>query len=350
MEKVEFNNGRGFATTAKGGVLTFEVLGLSEREEWRNKDFRSIYARYVAENMTMRVGNFRVPLWGEGHNLYPQEVFSVTSENKLLPEIAKKQVKFLFGKGPRLYQEKIDGKDEHLKRYRIPVEIPEIDDWLNSWESNGYDSAWTYLKNRAVDFYYVNTCCSKWHFNRSRRLDTTVAGAPRVRALSYVGADEARLATTIDDERKRIKNSDCRHVIIGDWLNPNKFDYEVFHRLDLSDPFRYPVAITFDGDKTFTKWTYAYNDWFKGLLEWIRASNFTPKYLNSYLKNALNAHVHVSIPYEWYKHQQTILQNICTDNLTNATPIQTEYHGVKLVDVNNKPIPFYLFRIFYYSG
>ena len=47
--------------------------------------------------MTMKVGNYT--LWGEDNNLYPQEVFSVTSENKLLPEIIKKQVKFLFGKG-----------------------------------------------------------------------------------------------------------------------------------------------------------------------------------------------------------------------------------------------------------
>ena len=294
---IEIENGRGFASLKKGGVLTFEVLGLSEREEWRNKSFQSLYSRYTADNMTMRVGNFRVPLWGDGHNLYPQEVFSVTSESKLLPEIIKKQVKFLFGKGPRLYQEKNEGEGIHLKRYRIPVDIPEIDDWLNAWESNGYDSAWVYLKNRAVDFYYVNTCCSKWHFNQSRRMTSNIPGSWKVRALSYVGADEARLATTIDDETRRLKSSDCKHVIIGDWQNPNKFGYEVFHRFDTGEPFKHPVAVSFEVDKTFSRWIYAYNDWFKGLFEWIKASNFTPKYLNSYLKNALNAHVHVSIPF-----------------------------------------------------
>jgi len=248
-QTIEFKNGRGIVTTPKGGVLTFEVLGLSEREELKAKEFQSLYARYIAENMTMRVGYFRVPLWGDAHNLYPQEVFSVTSENKLLPEIIKKQVKFLFGKGPRLYQELTNGEGMHKRRFRIPVEIPEIENWLNSWEENGFDSVWVYLKNRAVDFYYVNTCCSKWHFNRSRRLETNTIGAPRVRALSYVGADEARLATTIDDETKRIKNSDCKHVILGDWLYPNKYEYEVFHRFDLADPFKYPVAVSFIGLK-----------------------------------------------------------------------------------------------------
>lgn len=338
---IDMKNGRGFAAAGKGGVLTFEVLGLSEREELKAKEFQSLYARYLNENATMRLGNYRVPLWGDSHNLYPQEVFSVTAESKLLPEIIRKQVKFLFGKGPRLYQEQSESEDKNKKRVRIPVEMPEVDAWLNSWEENGYESVWVYLKNRAVDFYYVNTCCSKWHFNRSRRLDVPPSGIPRVRALSYVGADEARLATTIDDVTKRIKSTDCKHVIIGDWLNPNKYEYEVFHRLDLTDPFKYPVAVSFDTDKTFTKWIYAFNDWYKGLLEWIKASNFTPRYLNSYLKNALNAHVHVSIPFAWYQHQQTLLQNICTENMTGQAPIQSEYHGVKLVDASNKPIPFY---------
>jgi hypothetical protein len=342
MEKqtIEIRNGRGFAPVPNGGVVTFEVLGYSEREEMRNREFQTLYSRYITDNMTMRAGNYTVPLWGEGHNLYPQEVHSIISENKLLPEIIEKQVKFLFGKGPRLYQEKTEGEGIHLKRYRIPVEIPEIEDWLDSWEDNGYDPSWIYLKNRAVDFYNVNTCCSKWHFNNSRRAPK-MTGAPKIRALSYVGADEARLATTIDSLTKRIKNSDCKHIILGDWLNPNKYEYEVFHRFNPADPFRYPTAVSFDIDKTFTKWVYTFNNWFKGLLEWIKASNFNPKYLNSYLKNALNAHVHAIIPGSWYNQQRELLQNICNDNLTGSAPVQVEYRGVKLIDEQNRPVPFY---------
>ena len=341
MEKqtIEVKSGRGFATIPKGGILTFEVQGFSERDDIRSREFQSLYSRYVTDTMTMRLGNFTVPLWGEGHNLYPQEVFSVTSENKLLPEIIKKQVKFLFGKGPRLYREVIEGEGINKKRYRVPVENPEIEDWLNSWEAQGCESAWVYLKNRAVDFYYVNTCCSKWHFNKSVR--STAPGVPKVRALSYVGADEARLATSKDGLTHRIKNTDCKHVIVGDWLNPNKYEYEVFHRFNPADPFRFPAAVSFEADKTFSKWIYAFNDWFRGLFEWIKASNLTPKYLNSYLKNALNAHVHVIIPGSWYEQQRTKLQNICLENLTGEAPVQAEYKGVKLVDEKGDVIPFY---------
>lgn len=341
QQKIEIKNGRGYAVIPKSGVLTFEVQGISERDDIRQKEYQNLYSRYISDNMTMNVGDFTVPLWGEGHNLYPQEVFSVTSDNKLLPEVIKKQVKFLFGKGPRLYQEVIQGEGEKKRRVRVPVDIPEIEDWLDNWEETGYDSVWDYLKNRIVDFYYVNTVCSKWHYNTSRRSDRAIKDTQKIRALTYVGADEARLATSEKNLTKRIKNSDCKYVIIADWMNPNKYDYEVYHRFDPANPFKYPTAVSFECDKTFTKWIYAFNDWFKGLLEWIKASNLSPKYLNSYLKNALNAHIHAIIPGSWYNAQKEIIQNICSENLTGETPVQPEYRGVKLTDDTGNAIPFY---------
>jgi hypothetical protein len=173
-----------------------------------------------------------------------------------------------------------------------------------------------------------------------------VKGAKKILALSYVGADETRLATRVETQgiastTKRIKNKDCRHVIIGDWLNPNLYDYEIYDRFNPADPFKFPVSIAFNADKTFTRWIYAYNNWFKGLFEWIKASNLSPRYLNSYLKNALNAHVHVIIPGSWYNQQKQILQNICSQNLTGDVPVQAEYKGVKLLNDKGAPIAFY---------
>jgi hypothetical protein len=139
MNDFEIKEGRGFAAIPTGGVLTFEIQGVSEREEIREKEFQNLYSKYLIDRMTMRLDDFTVPLWGEGHNLYPQQIFSTTSENKLLPEVIQKQVKFLFGKGPRLFQEIIQGEGEKQRRVRIPVEVPEIQDWLESWEENGYN-------------------------------------------------------------------------------------------------------------------------------------------------------------------------------------------------------------------
>jgi hypothetical protein len=343
MTEFEIKDGRGWASAPTGGVLTFEIQGISEREEIREKEFRTLYSKYITEQATMKLEGFTIPLWGEGHNLYPQQVYSTTSENKLLPEVIQKQVKFLFGKGPRLYQEVIRGEGEKQRRVRIPIERPDIHDWLESWEETGAEPYWDYLKNLITDYYYVNTCVTRYNFSKARRLATQApAGKTRpILSLSYIGSDEARLATKTDATTKRIANKDCRHVILGDWMNPNRFDFEVYNRFLPSDPFRYPTAIAFNCDKTFTKSIYALNNWFKGLYEWIKASNLSPKYLNSYLKNALNAHVHVIIPGTWYNKQRDILQQICQENQIGDAPVQQEYKDIKLINDKGQPIAFY---------
>ncbi|MDR0681758.1 MAG: hypothetical protein LBG15_07925 [Dysgonamonadaceae bacterium] len=343
MTEFEIKDGRGFAATSAGGVLTFEIQGISERDEIREKEYRNIYSRYAMDNMNMKLGDYTVPFWGEGHNLYPQHVFSTTSENKLLPEVIHKQVKFLFGKGPRLFREVIQGEGEKQRRVRMPVESPEIQDWLESWEENGYNHYWGYLKNLITDYYYVNTCVSRYHFAKSRRLVGQSKGkmAHPIIALSYIGSDEARLATQMNSLTKRIANSDCQWVILGDWMQPDRYDYEIYNRFNPSDPFRYPTAVAFHSDKTFTKSVYALNEWFKGLFEWIKASNLSPKYLNSYLKNALNAHIHVIIPGSWYNKQKEIFETICRENLTGEAPVQSEYKGIKLLNEKGVPIQFY---------
>jgi len=343
MNEFEIKEGRGYAS-GSSSLITFEILGISERDEIREKEFRSLYSGYVTEQATMRLGDFTIPLWGEGHNLYPQEVFSTTYENKLLPELIQKQVKFLFGKGPRLYQEVIQGENEKQRRVRIPVEAPDIQQWLDAWEDNGFDHYWVYLKNLITDYYYVNTCISRYNYAKARRFDNPVAkpaNAPPILALSYTGAEEARLATKADPKTKRITNRDCNYVILADWMQPDRYGYEVYNRFDPASPFRHATAIAFNAEKTFTKAIYAINNWYKGLFEWIKASNLSPKYLNSYLKNALNAHIHVIIPGSWYNKQKEILQTICLENLTGDATVQTEYKGIRLVDEKGKVIQFY---------
>lgn len=340
--KVEiFNGNRGYAVKADLGVMTFEIQGVSDREEIRFAESKNMYSKYMSDRMTLKLEEYTVPLWGEGHNLYPQEVYAGISENKLLPTVIGKLVKFIFGKGPRLYKEVVTGEGENLKRVRVPIEDPEIQDWLDSWEDLGYAPVWEYLKNIINDFYHVKTCVTKYHFRRSRR----TGGLLPVEALTYVGSDEARLAATQVKLNQRIKNEDCKYVIVGDWLNISGTLYDVFHRLSTREPFKYETAIAFNTDKTFTKWTYAVNDWFAGLKEYLKACKLSPMYRNSYLKNALNNHVHAVIPHAWYEHQESVLRGICANNLQNDPeeniPIQTEYRGVKLVDDRGNPIPFY---------
>lgn len=337
--KVEiFKGSRGYAAKKDVGVVTFEVQGLADREDILFSESRTVYSKYISSRATLNLSGYTVPLWGEGHNLYPQEVYATVSENKLLPEVIRKQVKFLFGKGPRLYREQIMGEGENQKRIRVPVEDTQIQDWLDSWEESGVEHYWEYLKNIITDFYYVDTCVSKYNFYRTRRIN----GSLPIASLSYVGSDEARLAVKGTVVNKTIKDSDCKYVITGDWFNISGSDYQVYNRLDPAAPLKYPVAVAFNYDKTFTKWVYAFNNWFKGLKEYLKASELSPKYLNSYLKNALNAHIHAKIPLAWYEHHKSILDQICMKNISGeyATPL-AEYRGVELIDKSGVPYAFY---------
>lgn len=138
MEKFEIQGGNGYYS-CDSGVVTFDIQGAAMRESIAEKEFRNLYARYLNENMTMQLQGFQVPVGGEGHNLYPQEVYNALSDNKLLPEILQKQVEFLFGKGPCLYQNIIDGEGKNTRQIRVPVVAPEIEAWLESWESAGHE-------------------------------------------------------------------------------------------------------------------------------------------------------------------------------------------------------------------
>ena len=331
-ETVFIGDGLGYTRSKKGDVAMFTIDGLSDDEQERLDGYRRLYRPYTGENVCVSIEGYHVPIWGELHNLYPQEVDALIRENKLLPGILRKQEDFLYGHGPYLYREDIvDGK-----KVRVPIEDDKIQEWLDSWEKYGVDSYEDYLRQLIMDYYRVRTCITQYRFSKGRRIAGMQRGS--ILALAYVGADEARLATEENVINKRIKQQDCPFVAIGDWmLRCTGSNFDIYHRLNPADPFKYPNAIAFNSCKSFGKWVYAYNDWFGGLREWVKASNLTPKYLNSYLKNALNAHVHVKIPQAWVKAHEDILKNLCAQNAAAGDSQWTyEYRGVKLVDPEKK--------------
>ena len=326
--------GIGYQQHKRGGVATFMIEGLDDSDTLRTDAYRKTYERLITENTTMQLQGYTVPLWGDRHNLYPQEVESLIRENKLLPSILRKQEDFLYGKGPMLYRDEV--QDD--KTVRVPVIDSEITQWLESWEENGYRDYRDYLRALIQDYYRVHTCCSRFHFSRARRIPEMQTGS--IRALSYVGADTARLATDKQLQTapgQTLTNRECRFVAVGNWLTPTEQDIRIYHRFRPDNPFLFSTAVTFNAEQTFARQIYAYNQWFEGLRDWIKASNLTPRYLNSYLKNALNAHVHVRIPLAWVNAQQQNLQELCRQNLNcEAADRVPQYRGVQLIDPKSK--------------
>lgn len=338
MEKIEINGNTGYYSYSSG-VITFDVQGVSMRKSIAEKEYRNLYARYLNENRTMQLQGYQIPVWGEGHNLYPQEVYNSVSDNKLLPEILQKQVEFLFGKGPCLYQTIVDGIGKNARQIRVPVMVPEIEAWLNSWEMAGSEPFWDYLINLIEDFYHTNSCVTRYNFTRARRIPGM--GLP-VQTLSYVGTDTARFATDIRlQPGQMLTDRDCRYIAVGNWLMPGS-QFNIYNRFNPANPLAFPTAISWIKDRTYSKEIYPFCRWFKGLQDWIKGSNLTPRYINSYLKNALNAHVHVVIPGSWYQQHRNTLESICRDNLLNGCVRSERYKGVRLIDdKTGAPIEFW---------
>lgn len=332
----------GYKRMQNGKVWTYQIEGLEQSvlEPNVRDEFRKPYHGLLDENKCITVNQYHVPIWGDGHNLYPQEVARAIEENKLLPGIIRKQADFLYGKGIYIYKETVVGESEGAKIKSLPVQPSDIVDWLNSWPSQGVPSVEEYVRALCTDYYITNTCVTQYHFSKSRRSPNGSGRQMPVRALSYVGSDEARLATDSYNIAEGIKSAFCKFVVVGDWLRPGSGKFAVYHRLDASRPFAQPTAIAFNAAHTFGRHVYAYNPWYNGLRDWVKASNLTPKYLNSYLKNALNSHVHVSIPASWVNAQRDQLTALCLQNLHEASAEKRvrSYKGVQLVDpVTNRP-------------
>lgn len=331
--KIEQHGNHGIVI-ADSGVLTFEVQGVESRfDELENRAAskqESFYSRYMNEYSGIRIGDRIVPAWGD-NNLYPQSVFSLTSSNKLIPQMLEKQAEYMYGKGPYLFRELIDGK-EIVKE---PVQDNEIEDWLESWELNGLMPFEEYLLQTIQEYYHVPAVSSKFVFSKARRMSSLPSfrnySLPVI-GLDKPGLENIRLATKNSAIEKRFRFNELEEVCIGDWLNPARQNFEFYDKFDPANPFKSPVAYTFNRNKSFSKEVYPLNRWFEGSYDWIKGANLTPKFINSYLKNALNARIHVLIPGTWVAKHKEILQTICTDNKMGEN-LQISFGGVRLVNI-----------------
>ncbi len=303
-------------------IMTFEVEGA---DFFNNEEKEAVVNTDLA---CRQIKNCWVPNWGV-NNHYPEEVAKLVRHNKLLPSVLRKQIDFLYGHGPILYKEEfIDGK-----RSRNTVYDDEILRWLENWESEIGVNWKEYIRRLITDYYFVNTCVSQWIFSNARKLEEGQNGSCII-GLKHIPADMSRLGTQANPNGKRILDEDCKQVVVGDWRFGVREDFEMQNRFDPKHPYANAKAISFYAEKSFGCTVYAYNEWFDGLTEWIKASNLTPKYLNNYLKTALNAHIHVKIPASWVNSQRERLQDLCQHNLMVEAggQLTEEYKGVRLVD------------------
>lgn len=94
----------------------------------------------------------------DGYNVYSRGTDNRKCEcievdiknNRLLPRLISKQVNMLYGKGPRIYKEKLQGN----KIVREWTDVPAIQDWLDSWLTNGMEMSYKDFGLAIIKRYY----------------------------------------------------------------------------------------------------------------------------------------------------------------------------------------------------
>jgi hypothetical protein len=313
-------------------MLSFEIVSAADKttiEEERSKyNVFNVYGEYFS------FADYTLASYGEDNKL-PTEVKNMIKDNHLLPEVLKKQVRFLYGNGPFLYREEVDETGDNIRRIALSKQkYADVWQWLNSWESNGIEnSVEQYLKGAAMEYYYTEGIPTKWLYNRSRRLAVRAANVLPVRGLEYVPSTKFRFAKQGHREiGELLERKDFTHAMVGRWDMATRENMEVFPLLDRANPLRHSVAVNYVADLSFGDEIYSIPTFYYGLKEWIRSSNLNPKYINSYLRNSLSAKLHVIIPDSWIVSKQKTLEEICRKNREldqQGKALITEYEGLK---------------------
>jgi hypothetical protein len=311
-----------------GDKVSYEIIGRAEANNLSNDEiFSNRFDSNISYGDFFTLSGYSVAPWGNNNNL-PTETRYLIRSNPFLPEILKKQVRILYGKGPYLYIEK-DG-DKKRERISVTDQYPEIMTWLDSWSKRGLDSIDIYSKKVMFDYFYNEGVFSQWHFNKSR----IIKGKMPVAGLEYKSAERCRLGTQGILNRSLItEDSLFDKIIYNEWNRPYFKNALIYDRFDYSNPLASNTAISFVSDKASGEDIYPVPTSFFGLKEWIKGSNLNPKYINSYLKNSLNAKIHVKIPNAWIESKINSLERVIKRNQEleqQGKDIIKEFEGLEI--------------------
>ncbi len=263
-------------------------------------------------------------LWRGINNAKCEEIETDIKQNRLLPRLIKKQTAMLYGQGIMPY---IPTLSEDGKYSRKWIQEPQITAWLESWKRNGMESDHREFAKTCIKNYYTfGDFFSKFRFSMGKVVG---AGLP-IAGMEAMENKLCRLATTRKDVAFNMINySDFRQVAVGKWNygNGNFLFYPRF-RMNEVDNYNF-AAIGHFREKSVGEF-YGANETHSGTQPYIKGSNQTARYINSFLKNSLAAKKHIKIPNAWIDSKRTQMQRICDENKnrTNDGESPILYNGI----------------------
>ena len=275
------------------------------------------------DHLWMGLRGYQLCMRGWGNTLC-DEITKEIKENRLLPRLYSKQIKMLYGHGPHLYQPTIsDGK---LKREWTT--LPEVADWLHTWDEHGMATAEEFCRQNIKNFYYFGDFFCKWRFARGKQMGI---GLP-VSGLEALDNRTCLLATTRTDvATELIQYSDLTHVAVGRWpLTASHF--RMYPRFQLRDVADYRFAAISHHREVSVDEFYGQNETHQGARPYIQGSNKTAHYINSFLKNSLAAKLHIIIPNAWVDSKRTQISRLCEENKKRKANRQEliRYNGIDI--------------------
>lgn len=258
-----------------------------------------------------------------GNNRECDELELDIKNNRLLPSLIKKQVNMLYGTGPAIYKE-VYHNGKKIKEW---VEQPVIQEWLESWEENGVESNYKDFALAVIkNYYYFRDFFVKWRMSLGNGF-----GALPVVGLEVLENKYCRLATNRDVTVENIEYKDFRQVLVGNW-HYGAAKYKVYPRFDIRDIKNCKYAIVSHHREKSVGSFYGCNETHQGTRSFIKGSNQTAEYINSFLKNSLAAKIHIIIPNAWIESKRKQIKAICEENKNRQKDGLKEllYNGIEV--------------------
>ena len=258
------------------------------------------------------------------NNLKCEEIASDIKKNRLLPRLITKQVNMLYGHGLSVYKPTIaDGKLQ--KEW---IDCPEVIDWLNSWKERGLESDHKEVAKSIIkNYYYFRDFFVKWRFTIGKG-----RGVLPVAGLEIMENKHCRLATTKKDVATDVVYyKDFRHIAVGRW-GYGTSTFRIYPKFNLAEISNYKyAAISHHREKSVDEF-YGVNETHAGTKSYIKGSNDTADYINSFLRNSLAAKIHIIIPNAWIESKRIQISKLCEENKHRKKNDEKllEYNGIAI--------------------
>lgn len=271
----------------------------------------------------LSINGYNVASRGD-NNTKCDEIESDIINNRLLPGLINKQVDMLYGQGPCIYQASF----KEGKRVKVWCEEPSIQAWLESWESNGIDAGYKDFALSVIkNFYYFHDYFVKWRMSKG-----ALFGYPSIAGMESLETKNCRLATDLKDVVTNLVNySDFRYILVGNWLN-GASKFSVYPKFNIREVSNYLYAAISHHRERAVGSYYGVNETHEGALEFIKGSNYTARYINSFLKNSLAAKIHIVVPNAWMEAKRKQIKALCDENKKRETNKDEllKYNGIEI--------------------